>query len=168
MDEDGRIKFRWPLYLLLWGRIPYKKWSSPQSQKKNLKCSTWVQPQKWQNDLSSFPRQTIQHHSNSSLCPNNWCWRTWSWPVLWRPTPPSKTNTKKKRCSFPHRGLECKSSKSRDTRSNRQVWPWSKKWSRAKANSFLKNTTVTPNPFPTTQDTILHMEIIRWSIPKAD
>ena len=35
---------------------------------KSLKCSTWVQPQKWQNDLGSFPRQTIQHHSNSNLC----------------------------------------------------------------------------------------------------
>ena len=26
--------------------------------------------QKWQNDLCSFPRQTIQYHSNPSLCPN--------------------------------------------------------------------------------------------------
>ena len=32
---------------------------------------TWVQFQKWQNDLGSFPRQTIQHHSNPSLCPNH-------------------------------------------------------------------------------------------------
>ena len=38
---------------------------------KNLKYSTWVQPQKQQNDLSSFPRQTIQNHSNPSLCPNH-------------------------------------------------------------------------------------------------
>ena len=30
-----------------------------------------------------------------------------------------------KRCPFHHRGLECKSRKSRDTWSNRQVWPWS-------------------------------------------
>ena len=28
---------------------------------------------------------------------------------------------------FPHRGLECKSRKSRHTWSNRQVWPWSTK-----------------------------------------
>ena len=34
------------------------------------KCSTWMQSQKWQNDLCSFPRQTIQFHSNQSLCPN--------------------------------------------------------------------------------------------------
>ena len=34
------------------------------------KCSTWMQSQKQQNHLCSFPRQTIQHHSNPSLCPN--------------------------------------------------------------------------------------------------
>ena len=29
---------------------------------KILKCSTWMQSQKRQNDFSSFPRQTIQYH----------------------------------------------------------------------------------------------------------
>ena len=38
--------------------------------KKSPKCSSWMQSQKQQNDLSSFPTQTIQHHSNSSLSPN--------------------------------------------------------------------------------------------------
>ena len=33
--------------------------------------------------------------------------------------------TPKKDVLFHHRGLECKSRKSRDTWSNRQVWPWS-------------------------------------------
>ena len=28
---------------------------------KSPKCSTWMQSQKWQNDLCSFPRQTIQY-----------------------------------------------------------------------------------------------------------
>ena len=31
--------------------------------------------------------------------------------------------TPKKRCPFHHRGLECKSRKSRNTWSNRQIWP---------------------------------------------
>ena len=31
-----------PLYLLLWARILYKKWSCPHSHKKSLKCSGWV------------------------------------------------------------------------------------------------------------------------------
>ena len=30
-------------------------------QQKNPKCSTWMQSQKQQNDLCSFPRQTIQY-----------------------------------------------------------------------------------------------------------
>ena len=37
---------------------------------KSLKCSTWMQSQKRQNDLCSFPRQTIEYHSNPSLCPD--------------------------------------------------------------------------------------------------
>ena len=35
-------------------------------QNKVLGCNL----QKWQNDLCLFPRQTIQYHSNPSLCPN--------------------------------------------------------------------------------------------------
>ena len=30
-----------------------------------------MQSQKQQNDLCSFPWQTIQYHSNTSLCPTN-------------------------------------------------------------------------------------------------
>ena len=56
---------------------------------KSLKYSTWMQSQKWQNDLCLFPRQTIHYHSILSLCPNHWCWR--SWTALWRPTRPSRT-----------------------------------------------------------------------------
>ena len=39
-------------------------------KKKSPKCSTWVQSQKQQNDLCLSTRQTIQFHSNPSLCPN--------------------------------------------------------------------------------------------------
>ena len=45
--------------------------------------------------------------------------------------------TPKSRCPFHHRGLDCKSRKSRDTWSNRQVWAWSTEWSIAKANRDL-------------------------------
>ena len=38
---------------------------------KRPKCNTWVQPQKRKNDLCSFPKQTIQYHSNPSLWPNH-------------------------------------------------------------------------------------------------
>ena len=40
------------------------------SHQHSPKCSTWMQLQKRQNDLCSFPRQTIQYHSNPNLCPN--------------------------------------------------------------------------------------------------
>ena len=39
-------------------------------KKKSPKCSTWMQSQKRQNDLCSYPRQTIQYHSYPSLSPN--------------------------------------------------------------------------------------------------
>ena len=32
--------------------------------------------------------------------------------------------TPKKRCPFHYRGLQCKNRKSRNTWSNRQIWPW--------------------------------------------
>ena len=48
--------------------IPQKKWSSHHGQQKSLKCSTWTEPQKQQNGLCLFPKQTIQYHSNPSLC----------------------------------------------------------------------------------------------------
>ena len=69
-----------------------------------------------------------------------------------------------------HRGLECKSRKSRDTQSNRQGWPWSTKWSRARANMVMSREQVGHNKlsFPTILETILHMDITRWSILKSD
>ena len=63
--------------------------------------------------------------------------------VLWRPIRP-RTNTQK-RCPFHHRGLECKSRKSKYTWSNRQIWPWSTKWSRAKAEFCRENAQVIAN-----------------------
>ena len=45
--------------------------------------------------------------------------------------------TPKKRCPFHYRGLEWKSRKSRNTWSNRQIWPWNTKWNSAEANRGL-------------------------------
>ena len=78
--------------------------------------------------------------------------------------------TLKKRHPFHHRGLECKSRKSRNTWNNRQVWPWSTKWSRAKANKVLsrEHTGHSKHPFPTTQEMILHMHITKLSVLKSN
>ena len=66
---------------------------------------------------------------------------------------------------FHHRRLECKSKKSRDIWSNRQIWPCSTKWSRAKTNRVVprEGTGHSKYPLPTTQDKTLHMDITRWS-----
>ena len=78
--------------------------------------------------------------------------------------------TSKKRCPFHHRGLECKSRKSRNTWSNRQMWLWSTELSRANGNRVLPRelTGHSKHPLPTTQEKTLHMDITRWSTPKSD
>ena len=68
----------------------------------NERVWNWVQFQKWQNNLGSFPRQTIQHHSYPSLCPKHWWWRSWSWPLLGRLIRPSRTP---KTMSFSSQGI---------------------------------------------------------------
>ena len=71
---------------------------------------------------------------------------------------------------FCYRALQCKTRKSRNTWSNRQIWPWSTTWSRAKANRVLprEHTGHSKHPLPRTQERTLHMGITRWSIPKSD
>ena len=77
---------------------------------------------------------------------------------------------KKKRCPFHYRGLECKCRKSRNAWCNRQIWPWSTEWSRAKANIVLQKegTGRCKHPRPTTQEKILHMDRRRWWVLKSD
>ena len=86
--------------------------------------------------------------------------------VLWRPIRPFRANTQK-RCPSHYRGLECKSRKSRDTWGNRQIWPWSTKWTREKANRVLprEHTGHGKHPLPKTQEKTLHMDITRWPTP---
>ena len=87
----------------------------------------------------------------------------------WRPTRPFRL-TPQKRCPFHSRGLECKSRKSRNTWSSRQLWPWNTEWSRAKTNRVLPRvcTGHSKLPLPTTQEKALHMDITRWSTLKSD
>ena len=78
--------------------------------------------------------------------------------------------TPKKRCPYHYRGLECKSRKSRNTQSNRQIWTWSMEWSRENASRVLprEHTGQSKHPLPKTQEKILHMDITRWSALKSD
>ena len=96
-------------------------------------------------------------------------WSDLAATAAWRPTRRFRTNTPK-RCPFHYRGLEGKSKKSRNTWSNRQIWPWSTEWSRAKANRVLprEHTAHSKHPLPTTQEKTLYMDITRWSTPKSN
>ena len=90
---------------------------------------------------------------------------------LWRPTRPrTNTHTNKNKNVLFIRELECKSRKPRDNWTNRQVWPWSKKCSGAKATRSLpgEHTSHSRHPLPATQEMTLHMDITRWSILKSD
>ena len=53
----------------------------------------------------------------------------------------SRTNTPK-RCPFYYRGLECKSRKSRNTWSNRQIWPCSTEWVGQRLTEFCQENTL--------------------------
>ena len=68
-----------------------------------------------------------------------------------------------------YRSRKCKCRKSRDTWSNKQIWPWNTEW-RAKFNRMWPRgcTSHSKHPLQTTQQKILHMDIVRWSIPKSD
>ena len=89
---------------------------------------------------------------------------------LTQKTKQNKTH-RKSRWPFHHRGLEYKSKKSRDTWSNRPVWPWSTKWSTTKANGvFQEKALVIANTLfqQTTQEMNLHIDITKWSTLKSD
>ena len=128
-----------------------------------------MQSQKQQNDLCSVSKANHSISWWSKSIPQPVTLKSWSWIVLWRPTRPFRTNTQKI-CPFHSRGLECRSRNSRNTWSNRQIWPWSTEWSRAKANRVLLREHIGHNkhPLPTTQEKTLHMDITRWSTLKSD
>ena len=72
-----------------------------------------------------------------------------------------------KRCPFHYRGLQCKSRKSRNTWSSRQIWPWNTECSRAKYNRVLprKCTGHSKHPLPKTQDsTHAHHQMVNTEI----
>ena len=57
-------------YIYYCGQESLEEMEQPSWSTKESEMQYWMQSQKRQNDLCSFPRQTIQYHSNPSLCPN--------------------------------------------------------------------------------------------------
>ena len=138
--------------------------------KQNLVC-TWTQekgtltPQKTNPDLPVSVQETLEEMWVRGGLLQGW--------QHWVQQTPARELLKEvtiQRCPFHYRGLGCKSRKSRNTWRNRQIWPWSTEWSRAKANRVLPRecTGHSKHPFPTTQEKTLHMDITRWPTPKSD
>ena len=121
-----------------------------------------MQYQKQQNDLCSFPKQTTQYHSNPSICITSDAEEA-EVEQCYEDLQNLLELILKKRCPFHYRGLKCKGRKSRNTWSNRQIWPWSTEWSRANANRVLPRecTSHSKHPRPTTQEKTLHT----WESP---
>ena len=79
IDILGSSKLRWTgmgefnadaCFIYYCGQVSLRRNGVTIIVNKSPKCSTWMQSLKQQNNLCSFPRQTIQCHSNPSLCPN--------------------------------------------------------------------------------------------------
>ena len=87
---------------------------SHHGKQKSLKCSTWMQSQKRQNDLCSFPRQTIQYHGIQAYAPASKAEKA-EVERFYEDLQDLLELTPQKRCPFHYRGLECKSRKSRNT-----------------------------------------------------
>ena len=110
-------------YLLLWARIPQKKRSSHHSQQKSLRCSIGCT---LKNDRMISVRfqgkpfnvtviQVYAPTSNAEEAEVEWYYEDLQ----------DLLELTLKKTSFSVRGLECKSRTSRNTWSNRQIWPWS-------------------------------------------
>ena len=150
------------------GKNPLEKNGVVLIVNKSPKCSTCVQSQKRQNDLHSSPRQTIQYHGNSnySLTSNaeeaevEWFYEDVQDLLELIPKKDvlfiigdwnAKVGSKKKK-------------QKTKTWSKRQIWLWSTKRSRSKANRILPRecTGHSKHPLPTTQEKALLMDITRW------
>ena len=134
--------------------------SSHHSQQQSLKCSTWVRSQKWQMmsvhfQGKSFNITVIQVYAPITNGKEAEVERSYEelQDLL-------ELTTTTKICPFHQRGLEWKSRRSKDTWSNRQIWPWSTKWSVANANRVLprEHSDHSQHPLPTSEEKILHFQ----------
>ena len=106
-------------------------------------------------------------HGNPRLCRNHWCQRSWSGLVLWRLTTFSKTN--KKDVLFIIGDWKAKVG-------SQEIPGITDKFGLGVQNEAGQRLTVLPrertdhskHPLPTTQETTLHKDITRCSVPKSD
>ena len=114
-----------------------------------------------------FPRQAIQYYNNPSLCPTS---NAEEAEVEWfcEDLQDLLEQTHAKDVLFITGDWNAKVGR-RDTWSNRQIWPWTTKLNRAKANRVLpRECTGHSKPSLPQHETTLHMNITRWSISITD
>ena len=128
-----------------------------------------MQSQKWQNDFCSFPRQTIQYHRIQVYAPISNAEEA-EVERFYEDIQDLLELTPQKDVLFIIGDWNEKSRKSRNTWSNRQIWPWSTEWTREKDNRVLTRECSghSKHPLLTTQEKTLHMDITRWSTLKSD
>ena len=115
-----------------------------------------------------FQGKSFKYHSNPRLCSTDWCWRSWSWTVLWRHLGSSRTNTKKD-ILFITGDWNAKVG-------SQEIPGVAAKFGTGVQNEAGQKLTVLPREctghskhlLPTTQEMTLHMDITRRSIPKSD
>ena len=145
--------------------IPQKKWSSHHGQQKSPKCSTWMQSQKRQNDLCSFPFnitviQVYAPTSNAEEAEVEWFYEDLQ--DLLELTPKkdvlfiigdwnAKVGSQETPGVTGKFGLEIRN----EARQKLRVLP-------------RECTGHSKHSLPTTQEKTLHMDITRWSTPKSD
>ena len=125
-----------------------------------------MQSRKWQNDLCSFLRQTIQYHSNPSLCPHQ---NAEGAEVEWfhKNLQDLLEITPKKDVLFI---IVDWNAKVVSQETNLTSLALEYRMNQEKANRVLPRecTGHSKHPLPTTKEKTWHMDITRWWILKSD
>ena len=128
-----------------------------------------MQSQKRQNDLCLFPRQTIQYHSNPSLCPNQYFSINPEVEGFYEDLQDLLELTPKKDVLFIIGDWNAKVGSQETPGVTGEFGLWMQNEAGQRLIEFgQENALVSKQPLPTTQEKTLHMDITRWSTPKSD
>ena len=112
-------------------------------------------------------KQTIQCHSNPSLCPKHWCWRS-RWPLLWKRTRPSRTNTKNDVLLIIGDWNAKVESQEMPRITDKFGLRVQNEAGQRLAEFYQENTLLIVNTLSQQSEMTLHLDITRWSILKSD
>ena len=126
-----------------------------------------MQSQRQQNDLCSFPRQTIQYQSDPNLCPNQYAEEAeveWFYEDL-----QDAELTPKRDVLFIIGDWNAKVGSQEISGVTGKFGLGVQNEAGQRLTEFCQECTGhSKHPLPTTQETTLHMDIMKWSILKSD